>query len=111
MKLRIEFLDGTVPVARVLAQDVVRLGAAADNDVVLDGPANAHHAELRREGGAYTLVDLASEAGTWIAGERVLRHVVASGDEATFGAGGRVVRFTVLDAAPGDAPTPAPSPA
>jgi V8-like Glu-specific endopeptidase len=82
--------------AMSFAKDVVRFGRAPDNDVVFDAErdreASGHHAELRREGGAWVVVDLGSRNGTFVSGRRVEREAVRSGDELSFGAKGPRVR-------------------
>lgn len=113
---------------------IVRIGRAPDGDVVFDPSfdrdASTRHAEARREGAAWVLVDVGSRNGTFVRGERVTRHVLASGDEATFGAKGPRVRFELVGAplapraqrttlseplpealAPAPAPAPAAAPA
>jgi pSer/pThr/pTyr-binding forkhead associated (FHA) protein len=89
-----------VGIERKLDLDVVRFGRAGDNDVVFDADedrrASAYHAEIRREGAFWLLVDLDSMNGTWVQGRRVQRHAIASGDEITFGSSGPRVRV-VLD--------------
>ena len=57
-----------------LTEDPVRIGRRAGNDVVLDDSLNGvsrSHAEIRREGGSYVIVDLKSRNGIWINGKRV----------------------------------------
>jgi hypothetical protein len=87
-----------------LGKDVVRIGRAPDNDVVFDAEydrdASGYHAEVRREGEAWTLVDLDSKNGTWVRGERVNKHVVQAGDEVGFGPKGPRLRLDFSDAAP-----------
>jgi hypothetical protein len=81
-------------------KDVVRFGRAPDNDVVFDSEydrdASGHHAELRREGAAWVLVDLGSRNGTFLRGRRIARERVASGDEIAFGGKGPRVRVEVV---------------
>jgi hypothetical protein len=95
--------------------DVVRFGRAKDNDVVFDADhdrdASGHHAELRREGGAWVLVDLGSRNGTFLRGMRVAREVVASGDEIGFGAKGPRVRVELAAGIAPPTPTIAEAPA
>lgn len=107
-----------------LDRPVIRFGRAADNDVVFDPEhdrdASSHHAELRREGDAWVLVDLNSRNGTYVGGRRISRQALRSGDEVTFGAKGPRVRIE-LAAAPAPlartaamgayAPPPVPQPA
>lgn len=60
----------------------VRIGRAADNELVLDDPAVAtHHAELRAEPEGLLLVDLESGSGTWIGEMRVPSTGVLLSDE------------------------------
>ncbi|MCK6552621.1 FHA domain-containing protein, partial [Myxococcota bacterium] len=49
------------------AKDLIRVGTAADNDLVLRDPAVSRaHFELRRKKGDYSLVDVGSTNGTYI---------------------------------------------
>ncbi len=83
-------------VVQTLDKDLVRVGRAPDGDVVFDAEfdrdASGNHAELRREGPGWVLLDLRSRNGTFVNGERVERRSLASGDEVTFGAKGPRVR-------------------
>ena len=52
----------------------VRLGRHESNDVVLDDSQNGvsrFHAEVRREGGGYVIVDMKSRNGVWVGGRRI----------------------------------------
>jgi ABC-type multidrug transport system ATPase subunit len=50
----------------------LRIGRSADNDITLDDLiVSRHHAELRRSGSGYEIVDLGSHNGTFCNGERV----------------------------------------
>lgn len=61
--------------SRTFTGDVVRIGRANDNDVVvLDASVSRHHAELRHDGERWELVDLDSRQGTFVDGTRVSRH-------------------------------------
>ncbi|MGK4006372.1 trypsin-like peptidase domain-containing protein [Sorangium sp. So ce1036] len=99
---------------------VVRFGRAPDNDVVFDPnhdrDASSHHAEARLEAAGWVLYDLDSRNGTFVGGQRIKRHPLASGDEVTFGAKGPRVRIElVAHRAPGPshahAAPPPPGPA
>lgn len=85
-------------------QEVVRFGRLPDNEVAFDPhadlDASGRHAEIRREGGGWVLVDVGSRNGTLVAGQRITRHPLRSGDEIEFGVGGPRVRFELTDAAP-----------
>lgn len=83
-----------------LDRDVVRFGRLPDNEVCFDPhadlDASGRHAELRREGAQWVLVDVGSRNGTLVAGKRVTRHVITSGDEVEFGVGGPRIRIELL---------------
>jgi ABC transport system ATP-binding/permease protein len=64
------------------ARSEVRLGRAADNDLVLDSRVvSAYHAVVRRSGGAIELVDLGSANGTFVNGARMDRATLKDGDQ------------------------------
>ncbi len=85
---------------QVFTKHVVRLGRAPDNDIVfdanLDREASGHHAELRREGTVWVVVDLGSRNGTFVGGQRIERHVLRSGDEVSVGTKGPRIRIELL---------------
>lgn len=94
-------------------KDIVRLGRAPDNDVIFDPnydrDASTHHAEIKREGGAWAIVDLNSKNGTWIKGVRVTKQALAGGEEIAFGPKGPRVRVDIVsraDELQPEAPTP-----
>ena len=60
---------------------MLRIGRGPDNDVVIsDLSVSRHHAELRRTGDAYQIVDLDSHNGTFVNGQRVGSAPLAEGD-------------------------------
>jgi hypothetical protein len=64
----------------------VTLGAAAGNDILLDDPrVSRNHAVLERRGRTVEVVDLNSENGTHVNGERVSRRALADGDRVDVG--------------------------
>nr|WP_240808043.1 FHA domain-containing protein [Polyangium spumosum] len=101
--------------AQTFERDLVRLGRAPDNDVVFDAnhdrEASGYHAELRREGGAWFVVDLGSRNGTFANGQRIQRHALAAGTEVSFGAKGPRIRIELVPVAQRLAPQPMPQPA
>jgi len=90
-------------------RDVVRFGRLPDNEVAFDPhadlDASGRHAEVRREGGQWVLVDVGSRNGTLVGGQRITRHILSSGDEVEFGVGGPRVRIEFGDSA-GSMPPP-----
>jgi tetratricopeptide (TPR) repeat protein len=73
---------------RELTGQTVRIGRAPQNDVVLEDPGKGvsrNHAEIRFDGGRYSLVDLQSQNGIWVAGTRVPSVVLDPDVVATVG--------------------------
>ena len=64
-----------------LDQGVVVLGRSSGCDVVVDDPnVSRRHAEIRRLGEGYSLVDLGSTNGTEVNGQRVGETSLMNGD-------------------------------
>lgn len=81
-------LTRTIPFA---GREVVRIGRASDNDLVLDDlSVSRYHAELRRGMAGLELVDLGSHNGTYVRGQRITRTMVMDGD--IVGVGGATLR-------------------
>ena len=60
----------------------LRVGRGKENDIVLDDlskAASRMHAELRYENGNYIVIDLNSQNGTWMEGQRVQRATLQPG--------------------------------
>jgi predicted component of type VI protein secretion system len=79
--------DGVQRVA-ALPDRSLRIGRAPENDVVLpdaDKGVSRAHAELRLENGHYVIVDLQSQNGTWLNGQRVERAAVPANAEIAIG--------------------------
>ena len=71
-----------------LKEQTLRIGRGTQNDIVLEDPGKGvsrHHAEIRFEGGRYTLVDLQSQNGIWVSGTRVPSVVLEPGVTAALG--------------------------
>ena len=65
-----------------LPEGTLRIGRSDQNDIVLSDASKAvsrFHAELRVEKGQFTIADLNSQNGTWVAGRRVQQANVAPG--------------------------------
>ena len=79
-----------------LDQPSLVFGKIAEADVVVDNPyISRRHAEIRREGSGFRLVDLASRNGTFVNGVRLdgEGHWLQSGDRIEFAQGQVVLRF------------------
>lgn len=91
-----------------LDREVIRFGRLPDNEVSFDPhadlDASGRHAELRKENGAWVIIDIGSRNGTLVRGHRVTRQVLTDGDEIEFGIGGPRMRIEIVGAAPGGAP-------
>jgi tetratricopeptide (TPR) repeat protein len=73
---------------RQLAGQTLRIGRAPQNDLVLEDPGKGvsrNHAEIRFEGGRYTLIDLGSQNGIWVSGNRVPSVALEPGLSAALG--------------------------
>ncbi len=69
-----------------LEAETVHLGRDASNTIQLhDTEISRRHAILRRTGRDYTLTDLGSSNGTFVNGQRVDTHELASGDQVQMG--------------------------
>src|SRR5947209_3639883 len=75
-----------------IGDEPVTIGRHAECDVVLDDTnISRRHAEVRRQGEDYMLVDLGSTNGSKVNGTRVKQQALADGDEITLGK--TVLRF------------------
>ncbi|MFN2389173.1 MAG: FhaA domain-containing protein [Actinomycetota bacterium] len=64
----------------------VVIGRISSTDVVLADPnVSRRHAELRRDGGRWVLVDLGSTNGTLVNGKLAMEHELRDGDRLSFG--------------------------
>jgi len=73
---------------RQLSEQTIRIGRAPGNDLILEDPGKGvsrNHAEIRFEGGRYTLVDLGSQNGIWVSGTRVPSVALEPGVSAALG--------------------------
>jgi len=70
-----------------LAKPVTTIGRVAGNDIVLRNPhVSRQHAQIRREGGRFVIVDLGSTNGTFVNGKRVgAPHWLQDGDQVSIG--------------------------
>jgi hypothetical protein len=64
-----------------LVKDVTNLGRMEDNDIVLDSShVSRYHAQIRRVGDAFLVVDLNSTSGTSVNGHPVGEKLLSAGD-------------------------------
>jgi pSer/pThr/pTyr-binding forkhead associated (FHA) protein len=64
-----------------LNKDVFTIGRTEDNDICIpDGTLSSRHAELRKEGDLYKVVDVGSTNGTRINGEKIMESNLRSSD-------------------------------
>ena len=71
---------------RELGSDVVTIGRAPSNQIIVDHPSvSAQHALLLRTGASYLLKDLNSKNGTRINGDCVTHAELKDGDTIRFG--------------------------
>ncbi len=84
-----------------LAKEIVNIGRAHNNDVILeDASASRHHVQLRLRFGVYTLFDANSRSGTFVNDVRVTEHRLQPGDTIRIG---RTRLIYLEDEAPNDA--------
>ncbi|HEX8220439.1 MAG TPA: FHA domain-containing protein [Chloroflexia bacterium] len=75
----------------VLSRARVTIGSAPGNDIVIDaafngsGTVGATHAELRREGDGFLIVDLGSGTGVYVNGDKVAESALKDNDEVRVG--------------------------
>ena len=78
--------DGVDIITHELIGDIVRIGRAPSNDIVIDDPTvSAQHASLTKSRGGYRLKDLGSKNGTQINGVLITHAELKDGVEIRFG--------------------------
>lgn len=101
-------IDRGVPPSQTFSirSDVVTIGRAPDNDIILgDANISRHHAKLRWQGDRYFLVDLGSSDGTTLNRVALLPHIpqpLEAGD--AFHIGRICLRFCLTDSPPSPPP-------
>ena len=102
MVAKIVIIKDDKPIDQVqLSTRPMIIGRKSDCDISIKDPAvSGNHAHLGVENGFFVVEDLGSTNGTTVAGKKVDRHVLKSGD--TIVIGEHKLRFMV----PGDAPAP-----
>jgi hypothetical protein len=90
-------LDGDgKPIERIsLTREPIVIGRLSTNDVVLsDANVSRRHAEMRREGGSWTIRDLGSTNGTVVNGKLASQHTLNDGDKIAFGTSELIFRHS-----------------
>src|SRR6185437_8210420 len=78
--------EGVGLIMRELGRDIVMIGRAPSNQIVIDHPTvSAQHATLLRTGDSYSLKDLNSTNGTQVNGDFVTDAELKDGDTIRFG--------------------------
>jgi pSer/pThr/pTyr-binding forkhead associated (FHA) protein len=91
--------EGAGRVTHELARDIVMIGRAPLNHIVIDHPTvSAQHAVLLRTGGSYSLKDLNSKDGTQINGDFVTDAELKDGETIRFGS--VIAAFAIGDRKP-----------
>jgi predicted component of type VI protein secretion system len=76
----------TGPVTHELAEELITIGRAPDNMIILDDQSvSGCHAQLQRTGDVYRIKDLASTNGTRVNSENVTEVTLRFGDRLRFG--------------------------
>jgi tetratricopeptide (TPR) repeat protein len=87
--VKLTIYRGDALIAQVALTDKpMKLGRSKDNEIVLEDPGKGVsrvHAELRPEGNRYRLVDLQSQNGIWVSGQRVPSVLLEPGVVAVMG--------------------------
>lgn len=82
-----------------ITRDPVVIGRLSTNDVVLaDSNVSRRHAELRKDGSRWMLVDLGSTNGTLVNGKLAKEHPLSHGDRMSFGTSELVFEIKADDA-------------
>jgi pSer/pThr/pTyr-binding forkhead associated (FHA) protein len=92
MAIRIKHRQGSLQgqIAE-FSQEIIRLGRKADNHLAFpEKVVSSYHAEIRRSGEKFALIDLDSTNGTFVNGNRIRKHLLKSGDRIELGEKGPV---------------------
>ena len=77
-----------------ISRSPVVIGRLSTNDVVLSDPnVSRRHAEIRREGSEWMVVDLGSTNGTMVNGKLAKEHRLKDGDKISFGSSELIFKF------------------
>ncbi|HUR38470.1 MAG TPA: FHA domain-containing protein [Planctomycetota bacterium] len=84
--LKIVLKEGANPVTLILEEDVVNIGRAKENKIILKNiKCSRRHARIERIGATYQITDLGSGNGTRVNGAKIDFHTLKAGDEIKIG--------------------------
>jgi pSer/pThr/pTyr-binding forkhead associated (FHA) protein len=70
----------------VIDKDLISIGRAKDNDIVIENlSVSRNHARIKRQGSTYVLTDLNSSNGTFVNNVRITKTEILDGDVITIG--------------------------
>jgi pSer/pThr/pTyr-binding forkhead associated (FHA) protein len=82
----------------VFDKDIMSIGRARDNDIVIENLAiSRNHARIRRDGDRFFLSDLNSANGTYLNDERITKAELADGDTVSIGKHKLIFRNEAVD--------------
>ncbi len=80
------YFGSDVQSERTLDKPELKVGRAADSDIVVDNLGiSRHHCTVVKEGDGWTLVDGGSNNGTFVGGQRITRHPLKDKDRIVLG--------------------------
>lgn len=84
--LKIVLKEGANPVTLNIEEDVVNIGRAKENKIILKNiKCSRRHARIERIGATYQITDLGSGNGTRVNGAKIDFHTLKAGDEIKIG--------------------------
>ncbi|MCX7624753.1 MAG: FHA domain-containing protein [Candidatus Sumerlaeaceae bacterium] len=79
-------LGDSVVERHLVEKDIISIGRAKDNDIVIENlSVSRNHARIRRQGNTYVLTDLNSANGTFVNNVRITKTEILDGDVITIG--------------------------
>jgi pSer/pThr/pTyr-binding forkhead associated (FHA) protein len=92
-----------------LTRDIISIGRTGDNDIVVESMmVSRHHAQVRRRGAIWEIIDLESHNGTYFQQQRLHQKMMNEGDVISVGGQATIV-FTSSQTPPGSVASAAPA--
>jgi pSer/pThr/pTyr-binding forkhead associated (FHA) protein len=106
MAIRIQHRQGSLKgQSAEFSQALIRLGRKSDNHLAFtEKVVSSYHAEIRRSGDTYVLIDLDSTNGTFARGKRIRKYRLQDGDRIELGENGPVFEVNLSAGAGGSIP-------